>query len=129
VKNILESLRSLVSPKDATNSMIDSQTFAFVRTRKAILRELVASWKSRNIVGVYCGAFGEGMFLVAVEDIEPTDKSEVIAFHQYDISGKILNRTRVELDEIQMLCPFNEVYQNPLFKEKFEKKQAINIPI
>jgi hypothetical protein len=94
----------------------DPTPFEFVRSRKAILKELVISKKIKNVVGVYSDVLGEGMFLTAVQDIERTQKNaEIIVFYQYDVTGRLLIRTRVELDEIQLVCPFNKTYENPLF--------------
>ena len=87
--------------------------FDFVRTRKGILKELVISSMSGNVVGIYSRALGEGMFLAAVEKIESTTKEEVITLNRYDMSGHMLARTRVAIEEIHMVCPFNRVYTNP----------------
>lgn len=87
--------------------------FDFVRTRKGILKEPVISSMSGNVVGIYSRALGEGMFLAAVEKIESTVKDEVITLNRYDMSGHMLARTRVAIDEIHMVCPFNRVYSSP----------------
>jgi hypothetical protein len=82
--------------------------------KKGILRELVISKESSSMIGVYCRALGDGMFLTAVQSIERSTKGEIIIFHQHDISGKSLARTSVSLEEIEMVCPFNKTYQKPL---------------
>jgi hypothetical protein len=92
----------------------ESKTMGFVKNRRAILRELLVSKESAYLIGVYCPAFGEGMFLTTVEAIEMETKNEIIVFSQYDVSGLILSRTRVSIDEIKMVCPFHVAYYNPL---------------
>jgi hypothetical protein len=86
----------------------------FLRTRKSILRELSMSQETGNLIGVYSRAFGEGMFLVSVNSIEIDRSGEVVVFETYDQSGMILNRTRVSIDEIKMVCPFHRKYVNPV---------------
>lgn len=113
MKNFAEKIRSLISPKKGPEK--GSTPFEFVKSKKAILKELVISKKIKKVVGVYCDVLGEGMFLTAVEDIERTQSAEIIVFYQYDITGRLLIRTRVELDNIQLVCPFNKTYENPLF--------------
>jgi hypothetical protein len=113
LKNFAEKIRSLIAPKKGAEK--DHSPFEFVKSKKAILKELVISKKIKNVVGVYCDVLGEGMFLTAVEDIERTESAEIIVFYQYDITGRLLIRTRVELDKIQLVCPFNTTYENPLF--------------
>jgi hypothetical protein len=113
LKNFAEKIRSLISPRKGAEK--DVTPFDFIKSKKAILKELVISKKIKNVVGVYCDVLGEGMFLTAVQDIERTQNAEVIVFYQYDITGRLLIRTRIELDEIQLVCPFNKTYENPLF--------------
>jgi hypothetical protein len=126
MKNFAEKIRLFLKPKNDSSFGPGPGTgsFDFVKTRKGILKELVISKQSKNIVGVYCKVFGEGMFLTAVEGIEPTSKAEIIVFHQYDMTGNILPRTRIELDEIQMVCPFDKIYQNPLFSSNKKPKTS-----
>ncbi|MBT1697429.1 hypothetical protein KK083_11115 [Fulvivirgaceae bacterium PWU4] len=100
-------------PKKEYASSAEVVPFDFVRTRKGILKELVISSMSGNVVGIYSRALGEGMFLAAVEKIESNAREEIITLNRYDMSGHMLARTRVSVDEIHMVCPFNRVYTNP----------------
>ena len=111
--NFKEKFGWLNFPKKDHASAAEVIPFDFVRTRKGILKELVISSMSGNVVGIYSRALGEGMFLAAVEKIESTAKDEVIILNRYDMSGHMLARTRVAIDEIHMVCPFNRVYTNP----------------
>jgi hypothetical protein len=121
MRNFAEKIRSLINPKN--NSLLpDNTPFDFVTTKKGILKELVISKQSNSIIGVYCKVFGEGMFLAAVEDIDGVAKGEIIVFHQYDMSGRLLPRTRIDLNEIQMVCPFNKAYRTPLFTARQSEK-------
>lgn len=101
-------------PKKEQSPTAEVIPFDFVRTKKGILKELVISSMSGNVVGIYSRALGEGMFLAAVEKIESTAKDEIIVFNRYDMSGHMLARTRVAIDEIHMVCPFSRAYTNPV---------------
>ena len=114
MREILKKISSLVANSETNEIVLRTTTFDFVKTRKAILRELLLSKDSKNVVGVYCKVFGEGMFLTAVEDIEYATQGEIIVFHPYDISGRALGKSRVPLSEIQMVCPFNKIYEKPV---------------
>lgn len=111
--NFKEKLGWLNFPKKEYASATEGVPFDFVRTRKGILKELVISSMSGNVVGIYSRALGEGMFLAAVEKIESNAREEIITLNRYDMSGHMLARTRVTIDEIHMVCPFNRVYTNP----------------
>lgn len=122
---ITKKIKSLIGPgtKGRTN---DPTPLDFVKSRKSILRELIISKKSGNLIGIYSKALGEGMFLTGVEEIEPMSKDGIIVLNQNDISGKVLPRTRLDLDEIQMICPFNKPYRNPLLStSKTEKSNGL----
>ena len=122
MKNFAEKIKALVSPKSASAAIISNTPFDFVKSRKGILKELVISKKSGNLLGVYSKVFGEGMFLTEVQQIEQTGKEEVVTFNRFDMSGCILSRTRVTIDEIQMVCPFNKSYRAPVSAGKdFDK--------
>jgi hypothetical protein len=113
MRNFTEKLGALIFPKK-DSAMPDAIPFDFVKTKKGILKELVISNISGNVVGVYSRALGEGMFLAGVEKIESGGKEEIVVFNRHDMSGHLLARTRVAVDEIHMVCPFNRSYVNPL---------------
>ena len=114
--NFAEKIRSLVSRKASEPvAPSDFTPLDFVKNRKAILKELVLSKQSGKLIGVYSRALGEGMFLTCVEAIISHGKDESIVFNRYDMSGHLLARTRIPLDEIHMVCPFNKTFQNPTY--------------
>lgn len=111
MKNFAEKIKSLVS-SERECPQPSGTPFDFIRSRKGISKELMVSMRTGKLLGVYIRAFGEGMFLTSVKRIDSS--GEEIIFNRYDMSGKILHRT-VSVDEIQMVCPFNRIYQNPIF--------------
>jgi hypothetical protein len=79
------------------------------------------SYEKGNLVGVYCPAFGEGLFLTAVEKFYSEGE---ICFYMYDTAGLRLLRNTVALEEIKMVCPFSDPYVNPLLKKEGKSKVA-----
>jgi hypothetical protein len=114
MKNFAEKIKSLVSGKNESPGQQGHAPFDFVKSKKGILKELVISKQSGNLLGVYSRALGEGMFLTGVKDIEQHGKEEVVVFNRYDMSGHILSRTRISIEEIQMVCPFNRTFKDPV---------------
>lgn len=96
--------------------------FSFVKDRTGILKALIKSQETGKLIGVYSRVLGDGMFLVGVDTIETDGPTKVIAFETYDLCGQILNRTRVTLEEIKMVCPFETAYVNPLLARLSNKK-------
>lgn len=112
--NFAEKIKAFVSRQTTeTVPSFDYTPLDFVKTRKGILKELVLSKQSGKLIGVYSRVLGEGMFLTRVEAIQPHGKDEQIVFHRYDMSGQMLARTRISVDEIHMVCPFNKMFRSP----------------
>jgi hypothetical protein len=115
LKNLAEKLLSLLSVWKKTEN--DAPRFDFVKTRKGILKELVISKQSKNIIGVCSDVLGEGLFLTTVADIVRTPQGEVIVFNQHQVIGRPLSTTRIQLDEIIMVCAFSATYKKQLSTE------------
>jgi hypothetical protein len=115
LKNLTERLLSLLSVWKKTEN--DAPRFNFIRTRKGILRELIISKHSNTIIGVCSDVLGEGLFLTTVADIIRTPHGRDIVFNQYQVIGRPLPSTRVQLDEIIMVCAFSAQYKKSLSTE------------
>lgn len=119
--NIVSKIQNTFSQKSESKPGV---TFSFIKDRQSILKALSKSQESGKLIGVYCRELGEGMFLTGVDSIEQEGTVKVIIFETYDLCGKILNRTRVSLDEIKMVCPFDAEYVNPLIGKIENKRTA-----
>jgi hypothetical protein len=109
--NIMSKIQeSLLGKDDAKHKL----SFTFIEDKQAILKALLNSLKNGTVIGVYCRALGEGLFLTGVDDIEQNGTQQVVVFETYDVSGKALQKTRIAADEIKMVCPFQIEYINPL---------------
>jgi hypothetical protein len=125
MKHFAEKIRSLISSKKNLSENTETTPFDFVKSRKGMLKELIISKQSGTVVGVYSKVLGEGMILTGVQEIDSSGKSEIIVFNRYDISGHILTRTHVALDEIHMVCPFNKPYYSPVLSNNKVGAKAI----
>lgn len=88
--------------------------FNFIKDRQSICKTITACLQSGKLIGVYSRALGDGMFLAGIESLENEAHGKVVVFETYDLSGQVLNRTRLFLDEIKMVCPFDIKYVNPI---------------
>ena len=80
-----------------------------------MLQEFQYCLRHANLVGIYCPMLGNGMFLVGVENIVSADNgSATVIFFPHDMSGHLLSRRSLELDDITMIVPFNNPYINPV---------------
>jgi hypothetical protein len=87
--------------------------FDIVRDKREIIKELDYCRKTGNLVGVYARSFGNGLFLVGVEEINYGIKAELVTFHSHDMSGFRLPQRSILLDDIDMIIPFNNRYVKP----------------
>ena len=109
-------MKELFFKKTTAFSGEEEAFFEFARSSKAIVRELLSSKESGSVVGIYSAILGDGMFLTGVEDLYQEGKITVAVFHRYDLSGQILNRNHIAVEEIRTVCSFCQRYRNPFFE-------------
>jgi hypothetical protein len=93
---------------------------SFVKLPQDILKELTLSKESGSLIGVYSSLLGEGMFLTKVESLhfESMHDDLIVVLNRYDMSGHILTTTSIALSEIRIVCPFRQLYENPVLSLK-----------
>jgi hypothetical protein len=85
-----------------------------VRAKKVMLKWLETALESKKVIGLRSPALGEGMFLVAVNDIRTCETDEIlISLKPYDMSGTPLRETDLRLSSISSVCPFDSFYIDP----------------
>lgn len=109
--NIVSKIQQSLLGKDEPRHKL---SFTFIQDKQAILKALVNSLNKGTVIGVYSRALGEGLFLTGVDDIEQNGPQQIIIFETYDVSGKALQKTRIAVNDIKMVCPFQIEYINPL---------------
>jgi hypothetical protein len=116
--NLVDTLKKTLSVNQTNvNSLPGNSPLNFIKSKKAVLKELSLAKDSGLLIGVYSRALGEGMFIVGVSNIETDGPVEVAVFETYDQTGSILNRTRLSIDEIKMVFPFDKKYVNPVLNK------------
>lgn len=112
--NLAVRIRKIISGDHSTAIPGKSHPFDCVKTGKGILRELMISKESGNLIGLLSPALGEGMFLILVLSIEPENSEGVIAFQRYDTKdSRILPAAKLRINEIKGVCPFVNNKQFP----------------
>ena len=111
--SLLSKIQDSLSKKD---QIANGVRFTFVTDRQGVLKALQKSQQTGKLIGVYSRELGDGMFLTGVDTIENQGSMKIITFETYDMCGKILNRTKISLDEIKMVCPFDANYINPILE-------------
>lgn len=98
-----------------TEKILDKQdsSFDLIKSRKVISSEMAYCLDAENVVGVYAAVWGNGMFLVGLEDIVRGCNEELYIFYAYDMSGFELPRRVLSAHEITMIIPFNNRYKKP----------------
>lgn len=86
----------------------------FIKVKRSMLKALKHARESGIAVGLNSGILGEGMFLVGVERVDSSGAEEVIILKPYDMSGHLLIRPYLTLDEIKWVSPLSFPYKNPL---------------
>lgn len=106
MKILTERIRSIITGNPDT-SVQKKHPFDCIKTRKGIVRELIISKESRNLIGLISPSLGEGMFLILVLSLESENSEEIVAFQRYEITDARFHVTaRLTVNEIKGVCPF-----------------------
>lgn len=107
MKHVTDKIRRIISGNANTMIKRKSHPFDFIQTRKGILRELMISKESGDLIGLVSPALGEGIFLVLVVYIESQNAEEMISFQKYDVSdGRTSLTAKLPVRDIKGICPF-----------------------
>ncbi len=109
--NLIDKFRSLVITDEQSDTAVAH--LKFTKKKKTITQHLISRYETNNLLAVYCSAFGEGLFLTAVENFH---SEQEVHFYMYDASGLALLRNTVSIDEIRIVCSFADQYINPMLK-------------
>ena len=108
MKILAEKLRTIIS--GSADNFIQKKSIPFdcIKARKGIVRELLISKESGNLVGLISPSLGEGMFLVLVLSLETENAEEMVAFQKYEITdGRFQVTAKLSVNEIKGVCPFS----------------------
>jgi hypothetical protein len=114
----IERIRTYLSANSESLFAGLNPSLRMVKSRKGIIKELVNSKNTGTVLGIYCPALGEGMFLTGVEDFFTAGTEQIVELKRYDLNGVLLQRDHISLAEIKTVCPFRSMYTNPVFNKK-----------
>lgn len=108
MKILAEKLRTIISGSADNTNQKKNHPFDCIKSRKGIVRELLISKESGNLVGLISPSLGEGMFLVSVLSLETESAEETVVFQRYEITdGRFQVTTKLSVNEIKGICPFS----------------------
>jgi hypothetical protein len=98
---------------DGLVTTIPVSDFNFLSTAEDMINALLQSKENGNVIGIISPALGNGLFMVAVEDIILEDPEPAVKLRSYDITGFFLDKNVLKLSEIRSVCPFQTIFHNP----------------
>lgn len=112
MKMVSERLRSIISGNSGTSIPKKNHPFDCIRSRKGIMRELMISKESGNLLGLISPSLGEGIFLILVEALDSENSEDVVVFQKYQITdGQFQLSRKLNINEIKGVCTFSYNYQ------------------
>lgn|SRR5690606_34778643 len=88
--------------------------FNFARSRQRMLALLQESELNDTVVGIYAPVLGDGMFLTTVEQIHFLTGDTIVVLNQFELSGGLLHKSILSVNEIHTVCPFPVPYRHPI---------------
>lgn len=86
----------------------------FFNHQAEILQALLQSKEDGSSIGIKSAAFGPETIITAVEDIQFGEGQTMIVLKHYDSSGYMLPCHKLDLSEIEAVCPFTTRFENPI---------------
>jgi hypothetical protein len=100
--------------------MLEGKDFEFISDRSDLLRHLTRSKNEGTAIGINSPVLGTRTIVTCVEEII-LDGEIVVTLKPFDATGRILNRCRLKLSEINSVLPFSSDFTNPFHKStKFQ---------
>lgn len=90
--------------------------YNFTRDQGEILRAVLTSKEKGTMLALAVPCIGAGVFITAVDDVFLNDSETFIQVKNYDVTGRIIEKTRISLKEIIGACPLNSKWENPFLK-------------
>jgi len=90
--------------------------YNFTRDDGEILKALLDSKEKGTMIALAVPFIGAGVFITAVDDLFLNDGETYIQIKNFDVTGRIIEKTRIPLREIIGACPLNSQWANPYLK-------------
>ena len=90
--------------------------YNFTREEGEILKAVLDSKEKGTMIALAVPSIGAGVFITAVNDVTLNDGETFIHLKSYDVTGRILEKTRLSLKEIVGACTLHSQWQNPYLK-------------
>jgi hypothetical protein len=108
--------------EDSTYRHMNVRELNFLTDQSSILQALLKSKEDGTAIGLRSSALGPDTVITGVEDIVFAEGHTIVVLKHYDSSGYILPSHKVNLLEIQSICPFSTPFSNP-YLQNFGKEK------
>jgi hypothetical protein len=93
-------------------------TLDVITEKEGIIKALFQSRLSKSVIGLKCSALGPGTYFTSVKEIHLAENDEVrVTLQGYDTTGYILDKSHVNLSEIEYVIPLNALFDNPFLRD------------
>ena len=74
---------------------------------------------SRSIIGVRSRLLGPGTYFTSVKEILMTDDDDhfKVKLQGYDMTGYVLDKSELSIQDIEYVIPFNALFENPFLRD------------
>ena len=90
--------------------------YNFTREQGEILKALLNSKEKGTMIALAVPSIGAGVFISAVDDLFLNDGETFIQVKSFDVTGRIIEKTKIPLKEIDGVCILHSQWQNPYLK-------------
>jgi hypothetical protein len=92
-------------------------TLDILTSKDDILKALFQNKLCGSIIGITSNVLGPGTYFTTVIELIMRDNETLIELKGYDMSGYFFDRSKLTLEEIESVIPFNSSFTNPFLRD------------
>lgn len=93
-------------------------TLDFIDSKEGMIKALVQSRMTKSIIGLRSRELGPGTYFTTVKEFQMLeDDNIVVKLEGYDMTGYVLDKSELNLDDIEYVIPLNALFDNPFVRE------------
>jgi hypothetical protein len=86
--------------------------------RDGIIKALIQSRMTKSLIGVRSKLLGPGTYFTSVKEFRMLEDDEItLKLEGYDMTGYVLDKSELKLEDIEYVVPLNALFENPFLRE------------
>jgi hypothetical protein len=100
------------------NQQMNHVVLDLIDSKEGIIKALVQSRMTKSLIGVRSKLLGPGTYFTAVKEFQMLEDDDItVKLEGYDMTGYVLDKSELKLQDIDYVIPLNALFENPFVRE------------